>query len=367
MEAKSWLSMSLFNTPRARDYFEYLAQGIDPMWSLSESKARVVDVRRETRDTCTFVLHPSKRWKGFEAGQHVQIGIDINGSRQIRTFTISSTPYEWQERGVIALTVKQVMGGRITGWMHEHLKIGTIVTLSQAQGDFVLPAEPEGNIVYFAAGSGITPVASHLGKLGACKMPVPATLFYFARSEQDFIFGAELRAMALYQKRFSLHTIAADGGRIDVEHSQPQGTLCNEHINTALQESPEWIYVCGPHPFRELVKKSLIEQGYPAQQIKEEVFGLPPVNIKPGEKVTVSFNRSRTQATTTQPDTLLAMAEKSGLTPTAGCRMGICYTCKCTKTSGQVLNVQTGELSSNGEEDIRICISTPVSNVDIDL
>lgn len=367
MDARSWLNLSLFNTTRAGEYFEYLVQGIDPLWSLTDYRAKVVDVREETPDIRTFVLRPTARWAGFDAGQHVQLTLSIDGSLQTRTLSISSTPYEWQERGVIALTVKRVPGGRITGWMHDHLKTGAVVSLSPAQGDFKLPPEPEGPVVYFAAGSGITPIASQLGKLAACKMPVAATLFYFARSEQDFAFGAELKALSMMQKRFTLHCIAGDGGRPGQEYSQPQGTVSRSHAEAALARDPEWIYVCGPHPFRAKVKELLLEQGFPRHKIREEAFGLPPASAQPGESVTVSFSQSRTCSTTNQPDTLLAMAEAAGLAPTSGCRMGICYTCKRTKSSGQVRNVITGELSGNGEEDIRLCVSSPVSDVVIDL
>lgn len=367
MDAKAWFNLSLFNTPRAGEYFEYLVQGIDPLWSLTDCKARVVEVRDETHDTKTFVLRPNARWQGFEPGQHLHITLTINGVQQTRTFTISSTPYEWKQQGTITLTVKRVPDGRVTGWMHDHLSAGTVVTLSQASGDFVLPKEPEGAIAYFAAGSGITPIASQLGKLSACKMPVPATLLYFARSEQDYIFGAELKALAQAHKRFTLHTIAADGGHPDTHYSLPQGMISADHVRAALQDKPEWVYVCGPHPFRERVKALLAEQGYPLNRVKEEAFGLPPVARVAGEKVTVSFSNSHTEASTDQPGTILAMAEEAGLKPTSGCRMGICYTCKCTKKSGQVRNVVTGELSSTGEEDIRICVSTPVSNVEIAL
>ncbi|MEZ5506437.1 MAG: ferredoxin reductase [Gammaproteobacteria bacterium] len=367
MEAKTWFNLSLFNTPRAGDYFEDLIQAIDPIWSLTECRARIVEVRNETHDTRTWVLRPTARWNGFEAGQHLHITVDMNGTRQTRTFTISSTPYEWREQGVITLTVKRVPHGRVTGWMHDHLEAGNVVSISQAAGDFVLPAEPEGPIVYFAAGSGITPIASQLGKLAACNMPVPATLLYFARSEDDFIFGAPLRALAQAHKRFTLHTIAGDGGLKDRTYSLPQGMISADHVAAALKNKPEYSYVCGPHPFREQVKTLLKEQGFPLQKVKEEAFGLPPVARTSGEKVTVNFTHSHTQATTDQPGTLLDMAEQAGLTPTAGCRMGICYTCKCTKKSGQVRNVITGEISSGDEEDIQICITAPVSDVTIEL
>jgi len=65
--------------------------------------------------------------------------------------------------------------------------------------------------------------------------------------------------------------------------------------------------------------------------------------------------------------TLLDQAEAAGLRPEAGCRMGICHTCTCRKTSGTVKNLQTGALSSEADEDIQICISVPVGTVTLDL
>jgi ferredoxin len=64
---------------------------------------------------------------------------------------------------------------------------------------------------------------------------------------------------------------------------------------------------------------------------------------------------------------LLEQAEDAGLAPEHGCRMGICNTCSCRKTAGTVRNVTTGELSTAGEEQIRICVSVPVGDVALDL
>ena len=64
---------------------------------------------------------------------------------------------------------------------------------------------------------------------------------------------------------------------------------------------------------------------------------------------------------------LLEQAEDAGLAPEHGCRMGICNTCSCRKTAGTVRNVITGELSSAGEEQIRICVSVPVGDVALEL
>lgn len=65
--------------------------------------------------------------------------------------------------------------------------------------------------------------------------------------------------------------------------------------------------------------------------------------------------------------TLLEAAEHAGLAPAYGCRMGICHTCTCRKLSGQVRNVTSGELSSREAQEIQICVSAPVGDVELDL
>ena len=64
---------------------------------------------------------------------------------------------------------------------------------------------------------------------------------------------------------------------------------------------------------------------------------------------------------------ILEQAEAAGLTPESGCRMGICHSCTRRKTRGAVKNLITGAVSSADEEDVQICVSAPVGDVDIAL
>jgi ferredoxin len=65
--------------------------------------------------------------------------------------------------------------------------------------------------------------------------------------------------------------------------------------------------------------------------------------------------------------TLLEQAEAAGLTPEYGCRMGICFTCTKVKTSGCTRNVVTGDLHTDPDTEVQLCISAPVGDVAIDL
>ena len=64
---------------------------------------------------------------------------------------------------------------------------------------------------------------------------------------------------------------------------------------------------------------------------------------------------------------LLEQAESAGLNPANGCRMGICHTCTRRKSSGVVRNLTSGAVSTAPDEDVQICVSVPVGDVDIAL
>lgn len=64
---------------------------------------------------------------------------------------------------------------------------------------------------------------------------------------------------------------------------------------------------------------------------------------------------------------LLLQAEAEGLRPLNGCRMGICHTCTRQLHSGVVRDLVTGELTNGPDVNIRICVSVPVGDVEVDL
>ena len=47
--------------------------------------------------------------------------------------------------------------------------------------------------------------------------------------------------------------------------------------------------------------------------------------------------------------------------------MGICHTCTRRKTAGTVRNLITGAVSTEPDDDVQICVSVPVGDVDLSL
>ena len=361
-----WLSNSLFNTDSPSGYFETVVAGIDPMWSLQTAMARVERIYRETDSAITLTLSPNQRFTPFQAGQHVQLSVDINGVRKTRTFSISSCPGEWRRDGTIQLTIKAIRNGQVTQWIHQHLKPGHVVRLHEPSGDFVLPAQAnQTSSLYIAGGSGITPVMSHIRELLEQKMPYPISLLYYARHPDDFIFKKELLAIAKRFPQFKLYLICTQVS----SDSKLQGHITTEHIQRAVKSTPAQVYLCGPEALKTSARGLLSASFGDEPQVYEESFGL---SIKPTESADqqaqpVVLSKSHQTIECNSSTSLLEAAEQHGLSPNYGCRMGICYTCKCKKKSGVVRNVKTGQLSGTDEEDIQLCVSVPETPVEIEL
>src|SRR3954466_10794189 len=68
------------------DYLDLVA----PLRSGPDLRARVPAVTRETRDAVTVHLRPGGDWAGHVPGQYVRIGVDVEGVRHWRAYSLTS-------------------------------------------------------------------------------------------------------------------------------------------------------------------------------------------------------------------------------------------------------------------------------------
>ena len=330
-------------------------RGLHPMLSLTEVRARVVRVVHETASTKTFVLQPNALWQGALAGQFVSLQVEVAGRRESRMYSISSRPGARR----LAITVQRQTGGRVSNHLHDHIGIGDVLTLSQGMGEFVLPAKLPEKILLLSAGSGITPVMAMLRDLKARGYSGDVVFMHVCRRPQDQIFADALASLqaSFPQLRLVQH-FSAEAGRLN-----PAALHAN-----VLDLSARSTWVCGPGAWMDEMHLYWRTAGF-ATALQSERFMAAPVlpTQLAGTPVTVSFKASAKQFTTSGSEALLIQAERNGLSPKHGCRIGICRSCQCTKTSGTVQNLQTGEISSKPNELIRLCISAARSDVALDL
>jgi ferredoxin-NADP reductase len=328
---------------------------VNPLWAVDEVRAQVVDVRRETEGpepVATLTLRPTSTWRGFRAGQFVQVGAEIDGARRTRCFSVSSA--ESGPGEPFTITVRAHEDGLVSKHLATRAEPGLVLHLSQADGAFTLPGELPDRVLMISGGSGITPVMSMLRTLVDRGYDGRITFLHYARSPETTIFRDELEFLARRQNvdLTVVHT-RHGGSRFTPEQL---AAVAPDHREVAT-------FACGPAGLVEAVREAYGD----SDLLRVEYFKTSTLRPDPdAAEGSVSFTRSGRSGENTGA-TLLEQAEALGLTPTYGCRMGICFSCTSRKTEGTVRNVVTGSTSSLPDEDVQICVSQSVGDCVVDL
>jgi stearoyl-CoA 9-desaturase NADPH oxidoreductase len=346
--------VDLLTGPHGVDRYTEL---VTPTWTTGEARAKVVDVRRTTPRSVTLTLAPNAAFTDrntVKAGQFVNVTVEIDGRMYARCYSLANV--EGSEH--LELTIGRHEGGLVSNYLYERARRGMVVGLDGVGGDFVLPEPgPSGRprrILFVSGGSGITPVMAMLRTLvaeGHLKNQGSEIAFvHYARTAQEACYRDELAALPGVRV---LHGYTrSDAGDL-------VGRFGAEHLAAAMP-SPDAVFVCGPKPLVEAVKQR-------CENVYTESF-VPPVLEAPANPSggRIAFADSGVDIVD-DGRSLLEQAESAGLTPQNGCRMGICHTCTRRKVSGAVRNLTTGAVSTGPDEDVQICVTVPVGDVDIAL
>jgi ferredoxin-NADP reductase len=335
------------------DYLEL----INPLWSTRELRGRIEAFRHETDDAATVMIKPGYRWPGHKPGQFVRIGVDIDGVRHWRAYSLTSDPY--REDGLISVTPKRVDSGKVSPFLVGHAERGTIVSLSNIEGDFVLPGDPPEKLLFISAGSGITPIMSMLRHLDNSGEMRDVAVLHSARHTDDVIFGKELRSLARRHENFKLHE-----------------QLTREHGRMAPNDlerlTPDWrereAYVSGPSEMLDAFCEHWDREG-DSERFHMERFQ-PKLGLGQsgeGEGGPIKFLRSDRATESDGHMPILVAGEEAGLDLPYGCREGICHTCVGELRTGRVRDLRNGEVYGQEGEVIRTCISAPEGPIEIDL
>ena len=341
------------------DYLDLVA----PLRSGADLRGRVEAVHRETRDAATVVIRPGADWAGHVPGQYVRVGVDVDGVRHWRAYSLTHGP---RADGCISITVKAVPDGVVSGHLVHRCRRGTLVHLAPAEGDFVLPSEG-GKLLMVTAGSGITPVIGMLRNLFPStdegvliRTPSGAggehpansaerydvVVVHLAPTRPDSIFLHDLEALA-----------SAGAIRLVARYDDEHGTFDVGSLGRLVDDLAERrTLACGPAGLLEALTEHHEERGLP---LLTEQFRT--ARVEPGEGGTVAF----ADGTTLEADgatPILDAAENAGRLMPSGCRMGICMGCVIPLTDGTVRDLRNGDLTTavpgeSGAVKVQTCIN----------
>jgi ferredoxin-NADP reductase len=340
---------------------------INPLWSQRELRGRVEEVIPETDDAATLVIRPGWGWRfDHRPGQYVGIGIQVDGTFQWRSYSISSAPK--RSGRTIAITVRAMPEGMLSGHLVNGLEPGTIVRLASPEGDFVLPDPPPAKMLFLVGGSGVTPVMAMLRTMerrGQLSEPgsdtgVDVVMHYSSPTPERMIFADELTRLEQEHAGLTLHRL----------HTDTEGMLDLSHDEGGIDSfCPDWrereTYACGPGPMLDAITEFFASHDL-EDKLHLERFTLQ-LGGEGGEGGTITFRTSGKSVEADGATTVLEAGESAGVGMPYGCRMGICHTCTLTLVEGRVRDLRNGDEFDQRNEQVQTCVTAAVGDCTFDI
>ena len=196
-------------------------------------------------ETFLLKLKPSKKIK-FKAGQFIMINI----KNIEKPFSIASAP----SQNTIEILIRMHKEGELTPHVCK-LKKGSKLKISGPYGVFEVKPTKRKEIIFIAAGTGIAPFRSMIIESLKKYPDKKITLIYGFREE--CYFENIFRKLEKKHKNFKLHACC----------SKPESSCKNlkgrvtEHLKELIKNpNNKEVYICGPVPMVEDVKKRLIKE-----------------------------------------------------------------------------------------------------------
>ncbi|MEU4692663.1 FAD-binding oxidoreductase [Actinoplanes sp. NPDC023714] len=248
-----WLFAARLIGREARLYAEAGVDGSDP-WREYVVASRIA----EADDTCSFVLTPADGGPAphFLPGQYITINADLSpDGRQLRQYSLSQAA----TGGTLRITVRRVPGGAVSGHLHDRVRTGDTLLVSQPFGDLTLQPG-DSPLLLVSAGVGITPMAAILEHVARTQPAREVVAAHAERRPERHALRADMIANGNRLRSFqALHWYEETDGFLDPD---------------ALPVHPDAeVYLCGPVPFMQTVRAGLHLRGIPDERIRYEVFG----------------------------------------------------------------------------------------------
>lgn len=358
-------------------------------------------------------------------GQYLTLRIPARDGTVLRTYSLSS-PVDAQDYHRISVKREGGVNGTPDGvgsvWLHDELAEGAELEIAPPRGAFFLDEASERPVLLLAGGVGLTPLLSMLHRLA-----VTGRRAWFIHACENGGVQAlrdEVAALAAGSDgRIRVSNVFRAPSEDDRARGlfDAEGVVDRELLQRLLPLDDYQVYLCGPTPFMVAMWQLLTGLGIAPERIAYEFFGkggsLPalaaqtatpaskeqvhiPANAPkslrnldfltdpdaraapesvPGKAAAgpiagesaggdeVTFARSgATVAWNSGVASILELAESAGLDPDFSCRAGICNTCRCTISEGEVEYFET-PLDPPPPGQVLICCSRPVGRVVLEL
>ncbi len=336
---------------------------------------KVADIIQETAKTKTLrLIAVSSHLPPFQAGQYINVFVNIDGVRTSRPYSISSSP---NQTAYYDITVGRIKEGFVSDYLLDKIKVGHTFEASSPTGTFYYNPLFHGNdLVFIAGGTGITPFMSMIREVMDKGIDRNIQLLYGCNLVEDAIFHDELTEKASKYNNFKYDLVVAD---MSSDYTGLKGLinaeLVKENVNNIKSKT---FYICGPRAMYEFCLPQLEKLGIAKRKIRQEVFSQADNVTKspgwPGEiaanhvfTVNIKDGRNTGQTITAQAGEPLVVAlERNGIQVPTSCRSGACSLCRVKVLKGNVFETSNQVRKSDRDSGyIHSCSAYPLSDLEV--
>ena len=199
----------------------------------------------------------------FEAGQFINL---VNDG-YVRSYSIANVP---DARHRLELHVYRIKGGRVSGWIHDQLSVGDVVTLQGPFGDCVYRDDAQRQpLLLIGTGCGLAALRGVLYQALQQGHAAPIYLYHGSRSIDGLYLYAEMRHLQKEHPQFHYKACLSGG-------NTPAGYTSGRAADIALLEHPAlegWqIYLCGNTEMVSATKRQAYLSGAALADIHSDPF-----------------------------------------------------------------------------------------------
>jgi benzoate/toluate 1,2-dioxygenase reductase component len=197
----------------------------------------------------------------FLPGQYVNL--TVPGTAEHRSYSFSSKPGAAEA----SFLIRNIPQGLMSSWLADKAQPGARMSFVGPQGSFFLRAIDR-PVVLLAGGTGLAPILSMLEVAADQGTDQPIHLIYGVTKDADMVETDRIEALADRLPTFTWACCVADPASGQPLKGYVTEHLKDEHLNAGDCD----IYLCGPPPMVEAVRKFFVEKGVKPAHFHYEKF-----------------------------------------------------------------------------------------------
>jgi ferredoxin-NADP reductase len=340
--------------------YDFWCEELGLLERCSQPIARAIKVVTETPETVSIWLRPNRHFQGVQPGQHVNIGVHINGHLVQRSYSVSHV-----KGRLFRITARKVTNGLASSFLNDYAKQGMLVQLGEVYGDVTVEAFHNEPALFLAGGIGITPIISMVERWASTFRDQPVELVYWGKRASDLAFVERLKKLSAEHSWFDFKLLETEFLERNEDGSPKLLSETSAWFQDLKNRLPHFkAFACGNDGFVDQIKERVAPW---VNQFHFESF--TPMALATSSGVPVQVKLALQQKTVTVPSgmNLLLALEQAGVRIRSGCRRGTCNTCSCKKLTGIARNQQDNSVHETSDSGFKPCTHSALTDMTLEL